>query len=541
MHCTCYLITLVVLLAAVVRAASWTSTVTGGSISATVNEPNPTVSTPALIIYLKNLSCERIGQESDASIIASFTETGYRVTVLDYANNSNATTPHINADVLKIRQDIDSGTFPGSTGLDATGLNANKDQCYILHEGYRLLRNVPYYKNDPTVYSGTDSGVELHMDIAYPSQPSRPIPIVLEYSCSNSYAGNADDRMNNVNAFTGINDTILEGAPAAGIAWAMADHPKYQQWGSPKLYSGFEVNPDTIKKVHSSIRVLREVGATLGLSGNINIHGFSRGATAGSLAIGDLTVPSVDLAGYSLSLSSRVQGVLLGSGIFDYSHSGGTTTGDPSGTEVDLYGRFVTAWGATAANLTQWQQQGALYYMATVASAPTFLSYNTDDAAFYVYQAQLLAAQLASLGVHHSVVTGSGAHHVTTNTTTQAAIYAFFNAHARAIPGTPGDAVLANYNTTAKTLDLRIDAGENGAGVLFAVYTGTNSTTRKWVQACGTVGTKPVWRTLAAWGSQVRVGPLTDLGTVRFTVVAYNPVRFTTVQNGVNIIANDTA
>lgn len=535
MSCTSFLVTLVALLVAVVRAASWASTVTGGSISATVNEPNPTVSTPALIIYLKNLSCERIGQESDASIIASFTETGYRVTVLDYAKNSNATAPYINADVLKIRQDIDSGTFPGSTGL-----NANKDQCYILHEGYRLLRNVPYYMNDPTVYSGTDSGVELHMDIAYPSQPSRPIPVVLEYSCSNSYAGNADDRMSNVNAFTGITDTILEGAPAAGIAWAMADHPKYQQWGSPKLYSGFEVNPDTIKKVRSSVRVLREVGATLGLSGNINIHGFSRGATAGSLAIGDLAVPSIDSAGYSTSLSPRVQGVLLGSGIFDYSHSGGTTTGDPSGTEVDLYSRFVTAWGATAANLTGWQQEGALYYMATAASAPTFLSYNTDDAAWYVYQAQLLAARLASLGVDHSEVTGIGAHHVTTNATTQAAIYAFFNAHAHALPGKPGDAVLANYNATSKTLDLRIDPGRNDADVLFAVYANGNSTTRTWVQACGGVASRPVWRTLAAWGSPVRVGPLTDLETVRFTVVAYDPVRFTTVQNGVNIV-NDTA
>ena len=515
------------------QAVPWTSAATGGAITATVTEPNPVVSPPALLIYLKNLNCERIGQEPDASILASFTTNGFRVVVLDYTNNVNATAPFLNADVLKIRNDIGSGTFPGSTGL-----NANKNQCYILCEGYRLIRNVPYYLNDKTVYNGSEvNNVELHMDIAYPSQPSRPVPTILEFSCSNSYNGNADDRMNDGNAFLSINDTILEGAPPAGIAWAMADHPKYQQWGQPKsggFYSpSFELNPDTIKKVRSSVRVLREVGATLGLSGNIMIHGFSRGSSAGSLGVGDLAIPSIDSAGYSTNLSSRVQTVLLGSGIYDYSHSGGTTTGDPSGTAVDIYNNFVTAWGQTATNLLQWQTEGALYYMATTSSAPVFLSYNTDDAAFYVYQAQLMAAKLASLGVSNQIVTGTGMHHVTTNATTLAAIYGFFMAHTNALPNKPGRTALSNFDTNAGLLDLKIDANGNNASVMYAIYTG--ATPRTWVQANGTMGTNVVWQTLATWGL-VRVGPLTNLNTVKFTVIAYDPTNFTTVQNSANVI-----
>ncbi len=454
---------------------------------------------------------------------------GYRVVELDYTNHVNATTPFLNADVLKIRNEIGSGAFPGSSGLVAA-----KNKCYILCEGYRLMRNVPYYLNDPTVYSGSDSGAELHMDIAYPSQPSRAVPIVMEYSTANSYAGNEDDRMNNGNAFTGTTDTILEGAPAAGIAWAMADHPKYRAWGSPTLYSGFEVNPDTIKKVRSSVRVLREVGATAGLSGNIAIHGFSRGATAGSLAIGDLAVSDIDSAGYSTALGSRVQGVLLGSGIYDYSHGGGPTTGDPAGTAVDIYNRFVTAWGATATNLLVWQTQGAPYYMATTSSAPVFLSYNTDDAAWYVYQAQWLATNLASLGVPYQVVTGTGAHHVTTNFTTLTAIYDFFKAHTNTLPNKPGTTVLSHYDTNAQMLDLTIDANGNGGSVLYAIY--TDATPRQWVQTNGTVGTYPVWRTLGDWGSPVRVGPLANLETVNFTVIAYDPTNFTTAQNNENVI-----
>jgi len=517
-----------------VRAASWTSAATGSAITATVIEPNPVVATPALIVYLKNLSCERIGQEPDASIIASFTTNGYRVVTLDYANHVKATSPFLNADVLKIRQDIGSGVFPGATGLDAA-----KNQCYILCEGYRLLRNVPYYLNDRTVYNGAETtNVELRMDIAYPSQPSRGVPTVLEFSCANSYQGNADDRMDNGNAFLSINDTILEGAPAAGIAWAMADHPKFQQWGQPKsggFYSpSFELNPDTIKKVRSSVRVLREVGATLGLSGNIALHGFSRGASAGSMGVGDLAVPAIDSAGYSTSLSGRPQAVLLGSGIYDYSHSGGTTTGDPSGTQVDIYNNFVTAWGATATNLLMWQTEGALYYMATAASTPVFLSYNTDDAAWYVYQAQLMAAKLASLGVSNQVVTGTGAHHVTTNATTLTAIYNFFNAHANSLPNKPGKTVLSNYSSNALTVDLKMDANGNSDSTMYAIY--TDATPRTWVQANGAVGTNPVWQTLAAWGSPVRVGPVTNLNTAKFTVIAYDPTHFTTAQNDANVI-----
>jgi predicted esterase len=524
-------------LSAVAHAVPWTSAATGGSITATVTEPNPVVTTPALVVYLKGLTCERIGQEPDASILASFTASGYRVVELNYAGHANATAPFLNADVLKIRNEIGSATFPGSSGI-----NTKKNQCYILCEGYRLMRNVPYFLNDRTVYNGAETtNAELRMDIAYPSQPSRGVPIVMEYSCSNSYFGNEDDRMNNAAAFTGTTDTILEGAPAAGIAWAMADQPKYRDWSQPKSngynFSGFEtnsdkdfnINYDTSKKVRSSIRVLREVGATLGLSGNIAIHGFSRGASAGSLAVGDLRVPAIDSVGYSTSLSGRAQAVLLGSGLYDYTHSGGTITGDPAGKEVDIYSRFVTAWGTTASNFALWQVQGAPYYMATAASAPVFLSYNTDDAAYYVYQAQLMETKLTSLGVPFQKVTGTGAHKVTTTPSTLTSIYNFFKFHSNTLPNKPGRTLLGNYDSTAQLLDLTIDANGNGAAVTYAIC--TDGTPRKWVQANGTVGTNPVWRTLADWGAPVRVGPLTNLTTVRFTVIAYDPAKFTTVQN----------
>ena len=118
--------------------------------------------------------------------------------------------------------------------------------------------------------------------------------------------------------------------------------------------------------------------------------------------------------------------------------------------------------------------------------------------------------------------------------TTLTAIYDFFKAHTNALPNQPGKTLLSNYDFNAQMLDLTIDANGNGGSVMYAIY--ADATPRQWVQANGSVGTNPVWRTLADWGSPVRVGPLVDLDTVRFTVVAYDPTNFTTTQNNENVI-----
>jgi hypothetical protein len=169
------------------QAVSWTSAATGGAITATVTEPNPAVSTPALIVYLKNLSCERIGQEPDASIIADFTANGYRVVVLDYAGHPNATTPFLNADVLKIRNEIGTGAFPGSTGLTAT-----KDKCCILCEGYRLMRFIAGVYWSPLRWdSRRSSAADVRvnsciscLDSSFGSSPSGPCSVLKETGSS---------------------------------------------------------------------------------------------------------------------------------------------------------------------------------------------------------------------------------------------------------------------------------------------------------------------------------------------------------------------
>ena len=422
---------------------NWASTVTGSNIVYTTTEATSPVKdftgNYLTVVYLENLGCKKIGQNTNATDVAWLLSKGYRVIELNYANNSNAVTPTINADINAINIAINAGSFCGYS-------NCSKYKAYVLFEGYRIARNVSYFKDDPTVYNYITqyaTGDSLHMDIIYPANPSTAVPVVLSFSYSNSYPtydsssglftdANRDQRMNLGNTLAGFKDSFLEGAPANGIAWAIADHPKYCPWGNGKpvgatnnkAYASYETNPDAAQKVKSAVRTLRAMGANLGLSGKIGIYGFSRGSTAGSLAIGDRTVASFENAGNNIGVSDDVQVAALGSGVFDYTLiNNGSETDAPNYTT-----NCPAAWGALSTNYATWQLQGASYLAQTVASAPIIFFYNTDDALYYQDQIKHFKARLDSLGVPTSSVTNYGTGHAVPQTSASlATVYDFFN------------------------------------------------------------------------------------------------------------------
>ena len=315
---------------------SWTSQATGGKIVYTTNESGAPVKDYAgnyvTVVYLENLGISKIGQNSNATDVAWLLSKGYRVIELDYANSTKAVSPSINNDIVAINDAIEAGSFCGYT-------NCSHYKSYVLFEGYRIARDVSYFEDDPTVYNYIPQytkGDSLHMDIIYPANPSVRVPVVLSFSYSNSYPtydgtngkftdANKDLRLHLGNSLAGFNDSFLEGAPANGIAWAIADHPKYCVWGTGKpvggankTYASYETNPDAAQKVKSAVRTLRQLGNGMGLSGKIGIYGFSRGSTAGSLAVGDKTVTNFENAGINIGISDDVQAAALGAGVFDY-------------------------------------------------------------------------------------------------------------------------------------------------------------------------------------------------------------------------------
>ena len=420
----------------------WTSKVTGTDIAYKSTEahiPKKDFSGNYLtVVYLESLGFKKIGRNRNAKDVKWLLSQGYRVIELNYAKNSKAVSPAINKDIIAINDAIAAGSFCGFS-------DCSNYQSYMLFEGYRIARNVPYFIDNPAVYNTPAeyiTGDPLHMDIIYPANAAVTVPVILSFSYSNSHAtydstngmltdANKDQRLNLAYSLAGFNDSFLEGAPANGIAWAIADHPKYCPWGKGKpvngandTYKSYQTNPDAAQKVKAAVRTLRAEGALLGLSGKIGIFGFSRGSTAGSMAIGDRTIPTFENTGFNIGTSDDVQAAALGPGVFDYTQIYNASGDGDSNLET----RCPWVWGPLATNYNLWQSMGAAYLVESSATAPVFFFYNTDDDLYYQDQIAHLKTKLDSLAVPTSTMVNYGTGHSIPQTNTSLTkLYDFFN------------------------------------------------------------------------------------------------------------------
>ncbi|MFI1771929.1 alpha/beta hydrolase family protein [Thalassobellus citreus] len=389
------------------------------------------------IVYLKNLGFEKIGQNTNREDVAWLLSQGYRVIELDYNHDKKASATNINKDIIAINKAISNKLFCNFT-------NCSLNKSYILFEGYRISRDVPYFIDNPKVYNTPKEyveGDELRMDIIYPANPKVKPPTILSFSYSNSYATYDSDKEKLTDAhkdlrlflpytFAGFNDSFLEGLPAHGMAWAIADHPKYCPWGSGKpvngkndTYKSYQTNPDAAQKVKSAIRTLRKMSDELGVSGNIGVYGFSRGSTAGSLAIGDKSVSEFENTGFNIGISDAIQAAALGPGVFDYTKIYNASDDGDSNLET----RCEWAWGNLEDNFELWNTMGASYLVESSATAPTLFFHNKDDAPYYQDQFIHLKAKLDSLKVPTSTLINYGTGHSVPQTSKDLnTLYSFF-------------------------------------------------------------------------------------------------------------------
>lgn len=423
-------------------SGKWMSQVTGGDIMYTLTESD--LATPDFygdyptVVYLENLSLRKIGRNRNLEDVAWLLSQGYRVIELDYKRNVNATSISINADIIAINDSLAAGSFCGNK-------RSSRYQSYVLFEGYRISRDVPYFKDDPSVYNTPaeyTSGDMLHMDIIYPANTAVKVPVILSFSYSNSYAtydrekktltdANKNQRLNLGYTLAGFDDSFLEGAPANGIAWAIADHPKYCPWGKGRpvngkndTYKSYQTNPDAARKVKSAVRTLRSLSPKLGLSGNIGIYGFSRGSTAGSLAVGDRSVPDFESAGFHIDVNDDVQAAALGPGVFDYTIIYETSDDGDSNLET----RCPWAWGSLEKNLAFWKTMGATYLVKSAATAPILFFYNTTDERYYQEQVANFKSKLDSLQVPTTTLIDYGkGHSVPQTKDSLIKMYSFFS------------------------------------------------------------------------------------------------------------------
>lgn len=452
-------------------SGNWSSQTVGANISyKTTESPNPAKDNGMMtIVYLENLGFEKIGNNSNEEDVEWLLNQGYRVIELDYANNTKAVSPLINLDIIAINDAVNGGSFCGLS-------DCSKRRTYILMEGYRIKRDVSYYLDDPFVYNWPGDytvGDSIYMDIIYPANASQKVPAILSFSYSNSYHTNKNDRMFLGYTLSMFDDSFLEGAPAYGMAWAIADHPKYCQWGQGKVlggankgYASYETNPDAARKVKSAVRTLRAEGEALGLSGNIGVYGFSRGSTAASLAAGDRSVPEFEGYGRYPEVSDDIQVAGLGSGVFDFTI---LVANDNSG---QLITNCTNVFGPLESNRARWDSLGSYFLFETEASAPVIFFGNPADELYYQNQKTHLKAKLDSLKVTNDVLLlnygSSSAHAVPKDTASLATMYRFFENYLLKLP--PVNAIKQTSNDKKPLL-----LSNNGNGDIYMTYPTTYS------------------------------------------------------------------
>jgi len=342
---------------------SWASTATGGPVALSIIEPTSKPADAALpvVFYLENLAAPRVGTDSDEAIVADLRAAGNIVVTLDYAHHPKARWPHLNADLVQLREQLQKESFAPLAGraLDAAHI-------FILPAGHRLKRDVIFYR---------ESSRTLAMDIIYPSHPPKPVGAIIEFSCDN------ENRMGNF-SLNFCTDTLLEGAATEGFAVAMADHPV----AAP--YKGFDAMPDCAWKIHAAVRTLRAEGAALGLNSRIVPVGFSRGSGMALMLVTTAGHPEFEGHGEALKASSAVQGAVVLSGRFTY---------------LDLLAddhmipRYVQTWGDRTAHLDIWRAHGALDYLTSAAQVPLFLSINRTESPDALHQMEVLRRRLTEL------------------------------------------------------------------------------------------------------------------------------------------------
>ena len=165
---------------AMAGTGKWTSPAIGKSLNYKTSSASGTPAKDAsgklmTIVYLENLSIPKMGQNSNADDVAWLRNAGYQVIELDYANHEKAISPTLNLDIIAINSSLQNGSFCGCT--------CSTSRSYILMEGYRIQRDIPYYQDDPTIYNFPDvykdsQGDNLYLDLIYPANPSVSVPVI---------------------------------------------------------------------------------------------------------------------------------------------------------------------------------------------------------------------------------------------------------------------------------------------------------------------------------------------------------------------------
>ena len=181
-----------------------------------------------VIVYIKGLAAKRMGKESDLAILSDYVERRYIVICVDYGGDPRALSPAIDRDWYAILGAIyGSKRNQRSPLLGGLGLEPTPGRCFFLPAGYRVATDLVFWEVDKHGSHGTmkrvvrayneqvidekgrhhiagrkrasspdhlidhDGGpldCKLRMDIIYPSQADKKVPLVFWISTTTTRA-----------------------------------------------------------------------------------------------------------------------------------------------------------------------------------------------------------------------------------------------------------------------------------------------------------------------------------------------------------------
>ena len=106
-----------------------------------------------VIVYVKNRAWERIGQESDLSILSDFIMKKFIVITVDFGDDPKAVSPYIDNDI----NDLYSAVFgyKRESILKNIHLVPKEYRCFVIPEGYRVATDLVYWEIDKHGVYGT--------------------------------------------------------------------------------------------------------------------------------------------------------------------------------------------------------------------------------------------------------------------------------------------------------------------------------------------------------------------------------------------------
>ena len=108
----------------------------------------------AVVIYIKNKAWERVGRESDLSILKDYLQKKYIIVTVDLGDEPKAVSPAVDDDVTMIFRAC-FGAMGVPNMLRPLNLDAKPGRCFILPEGYRFVEDLTYWEIDKHGVHGT--------------------------------------------------------------------------------------------------------------------------------------------------------------------------------------------------------------------------------------------------------------------------------------------------------------------------------------------------------------------------------------------------